>query len=72
MQDSTRFRAPEQHDWAELHIQGQWWIEDAQRRVFSDRSEHLYLGFRVTSPRSSTMPELRRFSATSPLRVDMQ
>lgn len=71
LQDSGLFRAREQHDWAELYIDGKWWLVDAQRRVFSARPEAHYLGFRVTSPRSDKQPELRRFSATAPLLVEM-
>lgn len=69
--DSPRFRAQEQHDWAELFIDGKWWLVDAQRRVFTDWPKAHYFGFRVASPRSDKNPELRRFSATKPLVVEM-
>lgn len=72
MEDNPRFRIREQHDWAEVYVDGKWWVADSQRRVFGAAAEAKYVGFRVTSPRSKATPELQRFAASAPLLVEMQ
>lgn len=72
LDDNPRFRMREQHDWAEIYVNGRWWIADSQRRVFGAPNGPQYLGFRVSSPRSRLTPELQRFSVSAPLLVEAQ
>jgi transglutaminase-like putative cysteine protease len=65
--DASRPRPEEYHNWAEIYVDRQWMLFDAQRQVLGTE-EDSYIPFRIVSP-SGSVAFIHRFAATDRVMV---
>jgi transglutaminase-like putative cysteine protease len=70
--ERTRLRATDYHDWAEIHVDGKWILADAQREVFEPQTNPLYVPFAVASEPGSSVKGTQRFIAQTPLIAELE
>ncbi len=63
-----RLRATAYHDWAEVYLEGQWVLLDAQVGLLDPKENANYVAFEYLSPQGEAVKlAARRFSASTPI-----
>lgn len=71
VQQNTILRAEDYHNWAEVFIEGRWWLVDAQKQQFMP-TRNSYVVFEVISPRNgNSLKGAHRYRMEGTLRASM-